>query len=305
MRQLPPDNRRLLAGSAPIAAAPDGTAAAQTISLGHFLGVVRRRWKLILALAVVGAILGGVLGARTPPSYRAVAMLRLANERRAMTGDIEVTPPVPGRNTDPLLSMIQLIRSRSVMGAVVDSLGLQLKSRTPDFPIRKVSDIRVDPRAVGDSVMLRFYQNGVLAKLGNDERRAAYGNPIDFGRVRFTVGSAPEVSSAVLGVAPREAAIDGLLAGLQVVQRTGTDIIDVGYTAGDPNTAQRVVNTTAHSFESMNVQGARAKSRRRREFLAAASQTEEAALQAQLSASRSRQLLANSRDNSRLSSSSS
>ena len=129
MRQLPLDNRRLLAGPDQGAAAAADGATSQTISLGHFIGVVRRRWKLILALAVVGAILGGVLGARTPPSYRAVAMLRLANERRAMTGDIEAAPPVLGRNTDPILSTIQLIRSRNVMGAVVDSLGLQLKSR--------------------------------------------------------------------------------------------------------------------------------------------------------------------------------
>ena len=299
MRQLPLDNRRLLAGPDQGAPAAADGAASQTISLGHFIGVVRRRWKLILALAAVGAILGGVLGARTPASYRAVAMLRLANERRAMTGDIEAAPPVLGRNTDPILSTIQLIRSRNVMGAVVDSLGLQLKSRTPDFPIRLVSDIRVDPRTAGDSIQLRFYQNGVLAKIGPQERRAAYGNPVDFGRVRFTVGSAPEVSTAVLGIAPREAAIDALSSGLEITQRTNTDIIDVAYTASDPNTAQRVVNTTAHSFESMNVLGARAKSRRRREFLSEQlSQTDSmlALAQAQLSSFRSRLLLANSRD---------
>ena len=299
MRQLPLDNRHLLSGpDHGVAPAADG-AASQTISLGHFIGVVRRRWRLILALAVVGAILGGILGARTPPSYRAGAMLRVAYDRQVMTGDIEAAPPTPGRNMDPILSTIQLIRSRNVMGAVVDSLGLQLKSRTPDFPIRLVSDIRVDPRTAGDSIQLRFYQNGVLAKLGPQEKRAAYGNPVDFGRVRFTVASAPEVSTAVLGVAPREAAIDALSSGLEVTQRTNTDVIDLSYTAGDPNTAQRVVNTTARAFESMNVLGARAKSRRRREFLAdQLSQTDSmlALAQAQLSTFRSRQLLANSRD---------
>ena len=300
MRQLPLDNRRLLTGPDQVAAVAADGATSQTISLGHFLIVVRRHWRLILALGAVGAILGGVLGARTPPSYRAVAMLRLANERRAMTADIEAAPPASrGRDTDPLLSTIQLIRSRGVMGAVVDSLGLQLKSRTPDFPIRQVSDIRVDPRTAGDSILVRFYQNGVLAKLGPQERRAAYGSPVDFGRVRFTVGSAPEVSTAMLGIAPREAAIDALSAGLEVTQRTNTDIIDVAYVASDPNTAQRVVNTTANAFESMNVLGARAKSRRRREFLSEQlSQTDSvlALAQAQLSYFRSRQLLANSRD---------
>jgi succinoglycan biosynthesis transport protein ExoP len=299
MRQLPLDNRRPLTGPAPVAPVAADGAASQTISLGHFIGVVRRRWRLILGLAVVGAILGGVLGARTPPSYRAVAMLRVAYDRQVMTGDIEAAPPTPGRNMDPILSTIQLIRSRNVMGAVVDSLGLQLKSGTPDFPIRLVSDIRVDPRMSGDSIQLRFYQNGVLAKLGPQERRAAYGNPMDFGRVRFTVASAPEVSTAVLGVAPREAAIDGLSSGLEITTRTNTDIIDLSYTAADPNTAQRMVNTTARSFESMNVLGARAKSRRRREFLAdQLSQTDSmlALAQAQLSSFRSRQLLANSRD---------
>jgi polysaccharide biosynthesis transport protein len=298
MRDLPNPNRRLLSandGHSP-ALEPGGTG---TVSLSRFFGILRRHYKLILALTVVGGGLGGFLASREPPSYRAVATLRLANERQSLTGNMEDAPQGASRYVDPLLSLVELIKSRGVAGAVVDSMGLQLTSKTPEFQMKLVDNIKLDQSAVGDSIQLRFYHNGVLARRGTQESRAAYGYPSDLGTVRFTVLAAPEVETAVLAIVPRESAIDGLLGGLVVFSRSGTDVIDVEYVSDNPVRSQRVVNTAAQSFISMNVVTATNKSRRRREFLAEQlAQTDSmlAQAQGQLSVFRSRHELANSRD---------
>ena len=298
MHELPSPNRPLLASGHIDPSAADHVGSG-TVSLSRFFAILRRHYKLILALTVASGVAGGILASREPPSYRAVATLRLANERRALTGDPEETSPAAGRYVDPLLSLVEIVKSRRVAGAVVDSLGLRLTSKTPDFPMKLVRNIQVDSSAVGDSVHLRFYQNGVLARLGSQEARAAYGRSVGLGAVRFVVTAAPEVGTAVLGIAPREAAIDGLLLGLVVSSRTGTDVIDVEYESDDPAKSQSVVNTMVRSFLSMNVLTAANKSRRRREFLAEQLDKTDSMLaqaQGQLSVFRSRQQLANSRD---------
>jgi polysaccharide biosynthesis transport protein len=297
MRQLPSPNRALVTASYDTPAAD--TVGTGTVSVSRFFAILRRHYKLILAFAIVGGGLGAVVSMREPPSYKATATLRLANERRALTDDIEQSTTGGSRYIDPILSLVALIKSRGVAGVVVDSLGLQLVSKTPEFKMKSVRNVRVDQRAVGDSVFLRFYRNGVLARRSNQESRAAYGSSVDLSGLRFIVTKAPQVDAAVLGIIPREAAIDQLLLGLISYNRPGTDVIDIQYATEDPVKSQNIVNTAAKAFVAMTVANATDKSRRRREFLAEQlAQTDSMLVQAQaqLSMFRSRQQLANSRD---------
>jgi Mrp family chromosome partitioning ATPase/uncharacterized protein involved in exopolysaccharide biosynthesis len=154
-----------------------------------------------------------------------------------------------------------------VLGAVVDSLGLRLRSATPEFGPGRLNDIRVDSLAPRDTILVTFYQNGVKAKLGNREARAHYGQLLDLGTIRFAVPAVPDVPNAQLYAIGREQAIDNLLDAVFVNQRLGTDIVDVKYLATSPRTAQRVVNTTVQEFRRLNIRSAKEKSQRRRAFL--------------------------------------
>jgi tyrosine-protein kinase Etk/Wzc len=271
------------------------------MSFTYVLAVLKRRTRLLLSLALVGAALGGVLARLEEPTYEAKAVLRVANERRALIGE-EGEGNVPasvGRTADPLNTMIQLVRSRSVVGAVVDSLGSRLVSRTPEFSTEFLQDISVDPRTPSDSIQVDFFQDRVRAKFGPRQVQAPYGEPLRLGLVTFTVASPPSVSSAVLGIMQREIAIDALLGGLAVTPRMGTDVVDVSYVSVDPTRAQQVVNYTVNEFRVMNSESATEKSRKRREFLAEQlAQTDSllGAAQAELSSFRSRRQLASSRD---------
>ncbi len=270
-----------------------------SVSVRQMLGVLRRHHRVVLTLTVLGAAAGGFLVYKAPPSYQAQATLRLAGERRALTGQIESPTPDIARSTDPLLSLAELVRSRGVMGAVVDSLGLRLVSGTEDFGTSALDGIQVDSQATRDTVLVTFYQNGVKAQLANREVRAPYGQALNLGPIRFSVRSKPEVASALLYTIPREMAIDRLLAGILVLQRPTTDIIDVRYLSSNPRTAQRVVNTTVLAFQRLNILSAKQKSQRRREFLEGQQKQTDSLLarvQADLAAFRSRQQLASSQN---------
>ena len=277
----------------------ESQAAGGSVSLRQILGVVRRHYRVVLALTILGAAVGGFLAYKTPANYLAQATLRLAGERRALTGQIEGPTPDIARTTDPLLSLTELVRSRSVMGEVVDSLGLRLVSGTEEFPNSALDSIQVEPQAARDTILLTFYQNGVKAQLAGSEARAAYGQRVSLGPVRFAVTRKPDVPSASLYVIPREMAIDRLLTNVSVSQRTGTDIIDVRYWSGNPRAAQRVVNTTILAFQRLNILSAKQKSQRRREFLEGQQKQTDSLLarvQADLAAFRSRQQLASSQN---------
>ncbi len=270
-----------------------------TTSLRHILAVLRRRYRLIMLLTLVGVAVGAYLAARTPSSYRASATMRLAGERRALTGAIESPTPELGRSADPLLSLVALVRSRTVLGAVVDSLGLQLKSATPEFGTSRLEGVRVNPEAAWDTVQVTFYQNGVKGRLGGREARVAYGQPLDLGNVSFSVASIPDLPSATLYVIPRAMATDQLMGGILIGPREGTDIIDISYMSSNPRLAQRVVNTTVSVFKELSILNARQKSQRRREFLEGQlKQTDSMLVRAQsdLASFRSRRQLASSQD---------
>ncbi len=271
-----------------------------SVSFGHFLGVLRRRYRLVLILTVVGVAIGGYLAVKSPATYNATAVLRLAGERQSLTGTIEPTPNLD-RSSSPLLSIVQLVRSRTVMGAVVDSLGLRLVSDTPeDFGSALLSDVFVSPETPGgDTIFVNFYRNGLKARLGDRQTQASYGRPLDFGTVRFVVATAPDVPSVNLRVLSREVAIDRLVKDVSVIHRAETDIMDVIHVSTSPRMAQRVVNSTVLAFRELNISAAKQKSQRRRQFLEEQLKQTDSMLaraQADLAAFRSKQQLASSQN---------
>ncbi len=299
MRAQPPSDRLLPGGYEPPLRPVESGETAGMVSFRQALAVVRRRFQLILLVTACGAALGVLLASREPTSYKASAMLRMAGERQTLTGVAEEALPSLGRTADPMLSIIELVRSRTVAGVAVDSLGLQLVSLTPEFSVEDLVRVQVDPRAAGDSVRIAFRDDGVSVHRGKRAVTAPYGQLVNLGVVQFVVRARPTVPTATLGIRSREGAIDALLAGLLVTRRELTDVIDVGFIAEDPRTAQRIVNSTVHAFQTLNVQWARERSRRRGEFLAEQLGQTDSMLeraQAELSSFRSRQQLASSRD---------
>jgi Mrp family chromosome partitioning ATPase/uncharacterized protein involved in exopolysaccharide biosynthesis len=295
MRDYPPDSRLLPGAAVPPPASHHPRE--DSVSLRQVIGVIRRHYRLVLALTIVGAALGGFIGASQRPEYEAHGVMRLGSERRSLTGDLE-RPIELGRNADPVAAAVELVRSRSVLAAVVDSLGLQLVM-DPDkaFSRRLLTQVQVDPYARGDSIQLTFTPRQIAARLGAQQVSAPYGQPIRLGRIQLAITAPPPVTSAVLRTIPQEIAVDGLRTTIRTWSRKDTDVMDIAYTSDDPWFAQQVVNATIRSYQFLNLQSALAKSHRRRKFLEeqlAESDSLAMRAQADLAAFRSKQRLASS-----------
>jgi capsular exopolysaccharide synthesis family protein len=257
----------------------------ETIDLREVLGVLRRNLVLIgvVTIAVLGATAFLVL--RQAPQYRAEAMIRLLDERSALAGGLGgAAAEAMGRTNDPLLSQLQVLRSRAVAGGVVDRVGLRLRPVNGDLPPAALAFAEVDPRVAADTLTLRFEEEGYTARSRSGETaRGAYGDTLSLAGVRFALGGRPEVEEARLAVRDRERAIDWVLENLRANPRDRTDVVAVQFTAGDPAVAQRVVNVAVEEFAARNARAARQQSQRRREFVAEQlAQTDSALAQAQL-----------------------
>ncbi|HEY8257360.1 MAG TPA: polysaccharide biosynthesis tyrosine autokinase [Gemmatimonadales bacterium] len=290
-----PENRMLPGAVAPVAIEH----AEQTVSLSHLVGVLKRRWRVIFTMTAIGVAIGGVLAARQPPTFEASGLIRLAGERRQLTGDVDAADPKvdAGRTEDPMLSLVELIRSRSVLGSVVDSAGLQLVSDQTEFPATKLTDVHIDPRVGSDSVVLTFAPDKVTGDFAGHPATAPYGETLRMGAVQFAVPSRPAVDHAVIRVLPREQAIGNLQTSILVSPRSGTDVIEVGFQSSDRAQAARVVNQTIGSFQRLSIQSAKEKSTRRRLFLEEQFTRTDSMLnraQAELASFKSRALLASS-----------
>jgi capsular exopolysaccharide synthesis family protein len=238
-----------------------------TIPLSHFIRVLRRHLWLVLAAAVISVAAAGWLAYANGPMYRAVAVIRLSDPRRALTGGVVDDPArQEGRFSDPLLSQASLLTSRKVAGAVVDSMPA-LRLATLEFAPSMLGAVAVTPEAKTQAFRLAFDGTGFVVRNPSATMRAAYGTTVDLGDVRFTVLQRPDADEGTLVVIPREAAISRLIGYLRVKRRVATDIFDVSYSAADPHLAHQVVNRTVDIFQTTSAEAAQQQSRQRREFL--------------------------------------
>lgn len=274
----------------------------QGFSVQEVLAVLRRNVLFILGIAAVVTGVTAYLVLRQPPLYRASGVVRLADIRRSVTGGIEGAGlnEALGRQTDPLLSELEVLKGREVIGEVVDREGLRLRSITPEFSIGAVNDAAVAiPPEAADTVHLQFARTNVSVRARGVQTSAPYGTPVQAGGVRLTIPARPAISQATLIVIPREQAIDHLSRNLVARPREKTDAIQMEFTSEDPRVAQRVVNAAIDVYQSANARNAQQQSRRRRLFLEGQLQNTDSILaEAQLALSnfRSRERVYSSRE---------
>ena len=243
-------------------------APASTVHLDELVAMLRRHVWLVIAVTTAAVAAAGLVGYVVGPVYRAVAVIRLSDPRRAFTGGVVEDPArtADGAYADPLLSLVELLKSRTVAGAVVDSMPM-LRVLPRKFSPTLLGDVAIAPDAAAESLHVTFDPDGFVVATPSGQRRAGYGTVVDDGTVRFTVVHRPDVKRGLLLVLSRDAAISRLIDQLRVKPRLRTDIVDVAYTAPDPARAQEVVNRVVDVFRAASADAAQQQSRLRREFL--------------------------------------
>jgi capsular exopolysaccharide synthesis family protein len=270
-------------------------------SIPELLGVLRRNLWLVLLIATVTLVPVVYLISREAPSYQATALVRLVDARRALTGGMEagIADRALGNRADALLSQLEVLKGREVLGRVVDGEGLRLVPTGAGFHRGYLTDVRVAPDAAVDTVRLDFGATSFVARAGATSFEIAYGTPLEVGGASFTIERAPPLEHAALVLVSRDEAINMLSSRLVAVPRAMTDAVDLQYTTTDAMTAQRVVNSVAEVFQAYNAESSQQQSRRRRIFLEEQLRMTDSLLaeaQDRLSAFRSRETMYSSRD---------
>jgi succinoglycan biosynthesis transport protein ExoP len=279
MSEHPPNDARATSGS--IVDRGELEAPVSTVRLDDLFAVVRRHIRLVLGVTAAVVAAAGYVAYVTGSVYRAVAVIRLSDPRRAFTGGVVDDPALgaDGRYADPLLSQVELLKSHAVAGGVVDSMPmlrvvLRKSSRSLlERVLRRrlspglLGDVAVAADAPADSLPLTFDRDGFVVGAPPERRRVAYDTVVKVDGVRFTVRRRPDAARALLQVLSRDAAISQLLTELRVRPRMRTDIVDVAYSAPDPSRAQQVVNRVVDVFRAASAEAAQRQSRLRREFL--------------------------------------
>ena len=271
-----------------------------SLDIREILSVLRRHMWLVLASVVLVTAAAVFVVSRQEPQYRASAMIRLKNERQAMTGSLqnEALDQMMGRTADPLLSQIEQMRSRSVASAVVSRLGLRLQPVDGALRQGALAVVYVPERAQPDTLRLRFGNSGY--ELSNDGSKVTvpYGEPARLNDVELTIVERPDVAQAQVAILTEEQAIDRVRT-MRASPREKTDVVEVSYTSNDPELSQAVVNAAVDVFQRWNAESAQEQSRRRRVFLEAQlvkTDSALAAMQGELSAFREREQVFSSRE---------
>lgn len=239
-------------------------------SLLEFSGLVRRHWFLVGVITAfsVGLVLNQIR--HELRLYAATAVVRLVDKARELSSGIARTSPSqPFRPfTDPVLSQIQVLKSRGVAEAVVEKEGLRLRALPQGLPPMWTSDVHVPSSAATSDTLFVSFSDSTVSVHGRTVVVARYGSPVSVDGIEFTVATRPAIGNARLIVIPEEWATGEVVANLSARSRDRTDVIDVSYTAPEPALAQRVVNAAVEVFQSMNASAAKQESVRRRQFIA-------------------------------------
>ena len=243
----------------------------RSITLQEILGVLRRHVRLVAACTLACLGLAVFSAMRAPIRYRAIATIRLKDQRKMLTAGLE-NAAVEGMGggsfgVDPVLSQIQVLRSRTILGRIVDGQSLRIISPDMKRSLSAIADLQVDDPSFSDTLTAEFDKQGVSVHGGSGRARAPYGQPLTLRGMRFTVRARPSTAKAHLLVIPRDVAIERLLTDLHASLRDKTDVVDLTYEAEDPRLAQQVLASVVDTYQGFNADQAQQESRRRRVFI--------------------------------------
>jgi uncharacterized protein involved in exopolysaccharide biosynthesis len=251
----------------------------RTVELGELGGALRRRWWWVVAGALCGVALGVLASMLMPPQYRATAsvLLRSGVESGGLGGRARQGDGISLGGLSDLLSIgsgldteLEILTSRAVAGAVVDSLGLQARVLRPRATA--ATELFSETRWAGvppARARYRFERDGsgyrVTGPAGTVH--AVPGAPL--GLDGSTVVLRPGVAlpdEFEVDVVARQDAVAALLSRLKV-ERLGGEVAELIFRAPDPRTAAAVPNATVAQYLARRRTADRGVNQRRYEFL--------------------------------------
>lgn len=261
------------------------------IDLGDLLGVlIENRW-LIVAITLVIFALGTAYAFLATPIYKADGLLQV-EEKKAGLGDLDINALFEGDTA--VTAEIEILRSRSVVGTVVDNLNLDIMAEPYYFPIVGAAiarmgdasdrpEIQIDTLDVPDSLLGQSLELVSLSST-NYELFDADGNSLLRGVVGESVNAtqrggdsitvfvaklqAEKGQAFVVRRESRLRTIEDLKKNLRVAEQgKASGILSVSLEGEDPKNISRQVNEIANVYVRQNVERKSAEAEQTLEFL--------------------------------------
>lgn len=230
------------------------------------------RWWLVVAAGIVAAAVAGFVHSTRDPIYTAEAMMQVTPGSPLVAVGLSSGGPATGLD---VTSQIEIVRSRTVLASVVDSLGLQLQlAERRRFRTQLLGQIDVSPSAGPGSFELALDNENLVLRDPRRDRsiiaRARPGEWLEAPGLRLRVASVEPLRSGpvTLLISERERAIESLRGRIRAEPGKGPDLLRIRFSDPDPVFAARVVNSVAASFKEARARAAREAASQRRAFLA-------------------------------------
>ncbi|MDQ7004560.1 MAG: polysaccharide biosynthesis tyrosine autokinase [Ghiorsea sp.] len=260
------------------------------IDLAEYFGVLLEGKWLIIGIGFVAALMAGLYAQLATPVYQADVLLQVEEKQAPLGGgDLLDLLESSGGST---ATEIEIMRSRSVMGQVVDDLQLDIVVMPKQFPVvggyflRSHQDedlrlpvlglqgyawggesIRVDQFDVSEhyvnrSFMLRKLEDQYFQLLDNEEKIILQGEvgklAVDSSQqIRLFVSelTAHAGTSFVLLKQRKEDVIASYLRGLSIAEKgKGTGIVSLAFSNASPALTQQFLDSLANHYLRQNVE---------------------------------------------------
>src|SRR5688572_23856831 len=189
------------------------------IGLRELLTVLWRRGFLVLAVMLVCTGATAYVVLRQPKVYSATAVVRMVDLRQSAARGLEDANVDRSQRVDPLLSQIELLKSRAVVAKTIEAEGLRLRPAPGEPFSARLTQVRIAPAAISDTFFLTFSPKDLTILHGSRETRVAYGVSYKTPAVSFTVPAHPGVDRTTLVLSPLEETVDWMLRQLRVSPR--------------------------------------------------------------------------------------
>jgi capsular exopolysaccharide synthesis family protein len=237
--------------------------------LTDVVAFLRRNIWITVSLAVISGGAAAAWSIMQPRQYKASSVVRISDERSAIAGGISdigrLESAALAKVLDPIQSQIQILRSRALLGSVVDSAELRVVTRR--FPADALSKVTLAAEARVDTIDVRFSGSGFSVTSRSGRLEASYGALVRLPGLSFAIDTNPGVPEGQIVILHREEAVDQLVGRMRTRTRDKADIIAIEYTNESPYIAERVANTIARRFARNGVEIAQQRSMRRRLFI--------------------------------------
>lgn len=259
------------------------------IDLGDLLGVlIESRW-LIIGITLAAFALGAAYSFVATPVYKADGLIQV-EEKQSGIGGLDISDLFEGDTS--VSAEIEILRSRLVLGNVVDNLKLDVKARPDHFPVFgaalsrrsppaerpyiRVDSLDIPSSLVGEQLHLIADTNR-FELLGPDAERLLTGVVGEIAQVTYAGEPvsifvselrAEEGDEFLVSKQSRLKTIEALQGSLSVSEKgKGSGILAISLQGAHPDSASRQINEIADVYVRQNVERRSAEAEKTLQFL--------------------------------------